>query len=183
MSAYHVMAAHFPIAIWMTTFLFIVLRSFSLPGRGDKLQYAISLLLFIGVLAGLATYSLGWMVWSWEALTYSPLARNHILMASWSLAYWTLLWVLHWRLGEHLWHGMQRWTMLMLSMVGISLLSVTGTLGGSLTGNPSGLPDILASLGWDTNSTFYLPPVMIGVTIASGGVILAMAWLGQRSKA
>ena len=181
MSAYHAMAAHFPIAIWMTVFLFIVLRSFT-SKRAQQLEFAITLLLALGALAGLLTYLLGWAVWSIDALLYSPLARNHILMATWTLAYWCVLWLLYWRIGERIWQGLERWSMLLLSIIGITLLSITGTLGGSLAGNPSGLPRLLAVLGWNTNSTFYLPSAMVIFTLISAGLLLLLGWYANRQK-
>ena len=56
---YHILAAHFPVALWMTAYLFILIRSFSDSEFAVRLQKAIWPLAALGTIAGFVTYGLG----------------------------------------------------------------------------------------------------------------------------
>ena len=179
MGIYHLLVVVFPIAFWDTAFLFILVRALSDGALARRLEKAITPLIFLGVLAGAVAYVLGLLVWPYSALTASPLGRNHMLMATWTLGYWTVLCVLAWRLGEALWAGVRRWIMFGLSAVGVGLLTITGTLGGSVAGNPSGISDLVRLLGWEVYTTFYVPDVTLGLSVVASIVLVGLGLWGR----
>ena len=183
MGVYHLLVVVFPIALWDTAFLFILIRALSEGELARRLEKGITPLIFLGVVAGAVAYVLGLLVWPYSALTSSPLGRNHMLMATWTLAYWTVLCVLAWRLGAELWSGTRRWIMLSLSAVGVGLLTITGTLGGSLAAKPSGISDLVRLLGWEVYTTFYVPDITLWLLLAASVILLALGVWGSRRHA
>ncbi len=184
MGAYHLLVVFFPIALWDTAFLFILIRAFSDGALATRLGKAVMPLIFLGVLAGAVAYLLGLMVWPYSALTNTPLGRNHMLMATWTLGYWTVLCVLAWRLGDDLWVGAKRWIMLGLAAIGVGALTITGTLGGSLAGNPTGISDLVRLMGWEVYTTFYVPNLVLWLLVAVSLAMLALgAWAYRRQEA
>jgi hypothetical protein len=183
MSAYHVMLAHFPIALWTTAALIIVYRAFSDAGLAQSADRVLAPLLLIGAVSGAATLGAGLLVWPIEAVTSSPLARNHVLLASWALAYWTLVWLIRWLGGEQVWQGLWRWTMLGLAALGMGLQTITGTLGGYLAGNPSAVSEVLRRLGWEVFTTFYLPDWLLGALLAVSLALVALGLAGRQAAA
>ena len=174
MGVYHLLIVIFPIALWETAFLFALVRALSSGRMATKLGNAIAPLLFLGVLGGVAAYILGFLIWPYSALITSPLGRNHLLMASWTLAYWIVLWLVAWRLGERLWVGGIRWVALALGALGVGLLTITGTLGGSLAGNPSGVSDLVRALGWEVYTTFYVPDFTLWMMLGASVILLVL---------
>jgi hypothetical protein len=175
--------SHFPVALWITATLIIVIRAFSAGLLARNLGRALVPLLFLGALAGIVTYALGLLVWPFEALTASPLGRNHMLTATWTLGYWLLLLFITWRVGELVWEGPSRWVMLGLGILGSGLLAVTGALGGHLIGNPTMVSNILRLLGWEVYTTFYLPTSMLGVIGVAALVLVGIAVASRRVRA
>lgn len=182
MSAYHVMLVHFPIALWTTAFLLILARSLSGAPLVRAAEGALTPLLALGALSGAAAFAAGLLVWPMEAVASSPLARNHLLLAAWSLAYWTLLWLVRWRAGERVWEGVSRWIMLVLAALGVGLQTLTGTIGGYLAGNPSAVSDIVRRLGWEVFTTFYLPTWMLVVVVGGAVVLAGFGFAGRRAS-
>lgn len=183
MNAYHIMLVHFPIALWSTAALIVLLRALSdgtLARSADRVLAP--LLLFAAVLGALG-FVAGLLVWPIEAVVNSPLARNHLLMGAWSLAFWALLGMLRWLGGEQVWHGLWRWSMLGLAGLGMALQTVTGTLGGYLAGNPSAVSEVLRLLGWEVFTTFYLPWWMLAVLGLAAVALVALGASGRRSPA
>lgn len=180
MSAYHVMLVHFPIALWTTAFLIILARALSDAPAVRAAEGALTPLLAFGALTGAAAFAAGLLVWPMEAVASSPLARNHLLLAAWSLAYWTLLWIVRWRAGERAWVGLSRWVMLGLAALGVGLQTMTGTLGGYLAGNPSMVSEIVRRLGWEVFTTFYLPDWVLGVLVLAALVLAGLGIAGRR---
>lgn len=183
MGPYHVMLVHFPIALWTTAALIILLRTFSDGTLARAADGALTLLLFLGAVTGALAFAVGLMVWPTEAATSSPLARNHMLLAGWSLAYWIVLWIVRWRGGEHVWQGLWKWVMLGLAGLGIGLQTITGTLGGYLVGNPSAVSEIVRRLGWEVFTTFYLPNWVLVLLVISVPVMIALGFAGKRVQA
>lgn len=181
MSAYHVMLVHFPIALWTTAALVILMRALSDGTLARAADGGLTLLLFLGAVTGALAFAAGLMVWPMEAVSSSPLARNHVLLASWSLAYWIVLWLLRWRGGERVWHGVWRWLMLGLAGLGIGLQTITGTLGGYLAGNPSAVSEIVRRLGWEVFTTFYLPDWVLALLVISAATLIALGFAGKRA--
>jgi uncharacterized membrane protein len=179
MSAYHVMLVHFPIALWTTAFLLILARALSDAPAVRTAAGALTPLLAVGALTGALAFAAGLLVWPIESAASSPLARNHILLAAWSLAYWTVLWLVRWRAGERVWDGWFRWIMVGLGTLGVGLQTLTGTIGGSLAGNPSGVSDIVRKLGWEVFTTFYLPGWMLGVVVVAALALIAAGILSK----
>ena len=183
MAPYHVMLVHFPIALWTTAALIILLRACSDGTLARAADGALTFLLFLGAVTGILAFGVGLLVWPIEAATSSPLARNHLLLAGWSLAYWIVLWLLRWRGGERVWQGLWRWVMLGLAALGVGLQTITGTLGGYLVGNPSAVSEIVRRLGWEVFTTFYLPNWILVLLVISALVMIAFGLIGNRVRA
>lgn len=179
MGVYHLLLIHFPIALLNVAFAFVVVRVFSTSRLAMRLGDAVVPLVFLGVLSGLAAYALGFTVWPLSALTASPLGRNHLLMATWTIAYWTVMWLLAWRVGDRMWSGGRRWVTLVLGAIGIAPLTVTSTLGGSLAGNPSGVTATVRALGFEVYTTFYVPSTTLWIMFAAALAILALGFWGR----
>jgi hypothetical protein len=179
MSAYHVMLTHFPIALWSTAALIILYRAFSSSPLAQSADRVLAPMIFIGTAVGVLAFAVGLSVWPVEAFTSSPLARNHILLASWALSYWALLGLLRWRAGDAVWQGLWRWVMLGLAGLGMGLQTITGTLGGYLAGNPSAVSEVLRRLGWEVFTTFYLPNWMLGALVVAAIALVVLGFFGR----
>ncbi len=177
MAAYHVVLVHFPIALWMTATLAILWRALSNGPLALAVDRALVPLLSIGLLSGLAALTVGSMAWPWDAISTSPMGRNHMLLAIWTTAYWALMLVTRWIQGEVLWNGPGRWVMAGLAVLGSGLLGVTGTLGGHLAGIYTDLAKVLRALGWEVHRTFYVPGTTLAVLVVASAALLALAWL------
>jgi hypothetical protein len=175
MAAYHIVLVHFPIALWMTATLAILWRAVSDGALAKAIDRALVPLLVVGLLAGLAAYVVGLMVWPWEAISSTPMGRNHMLLATWTVAYWALLLVTRWLKGEAVWEGVMRWVMAGLAVLGSALLGITGTLGGHLAGTYTQVSDALRFFGWEVYTTFYVPMLTLAVI---GVVTLLLIGLG-----
>lgn len=175
MSGYHVVLVHFPIALWMTATLAILWRAISDGPLAKAIDRALVPLLAVGFVAGLAAYAVGLMVWPWETISSTPLGRNHVLLATWTMAYWALLLATRWIQGEAVWQGPMRWVMAGLAVLGSALLGVTGTLGGHLVGIYTDVSEVLRLFGWEVYTTFYLPMLTLA---AIGMVTLLLIGLG-----
>lgn len=179
MEAYHHMLVHFPLALWTTGAIIILMRTLSAGAYARALDRVLAPVLWLGILIGIAAYVSGFLVWNLEAAIYTPMGRNHILAASWTLGYWALVATVRQSLGESVWDGGSRWLMLLLGALGAALLAVTGTLGGHLTGSATALSELLRALGWEVYTTFYMPGWMIIVTVI---VALVLAGLGVMTR-
>jgi hypothetical protein len=174
MAAYHVVLVHFPIALWMTATLVILWRAVSDGPLARTVDRALVPLLTLGLISGVLAYAVGLMVWPWETISSTPLGRNHVLVATWTVAYWTLLLATRWLQGEAVWDGIMRWVMAGLALLGSALLGITGTLGGHLVGIYTDVADFLRFLGWEVYTTFYVPTYTLAVI---GTVTLLMIGL------
>jgi hypothetical protein len=183
MAAYHVVLVHFPIALWMTATLAILLRAVSDGPLAKAVDRALVPLLAVGLAAGAAAYLVGLFVWPWEAVSSTPLGRNHMLLATWTVAYWTLILVTRWIQGEAVWQGVTRWVMAGLAVLGSVLLGITGTLGGHLVGIYTEVADALRLLGWEVYTTFYLPGWTLTVLAVSIVLLLVLGIFGARRAA
>lgn len=180
MAAYHHLLVHFPIALWTTAMLVILLRALSEGAVAQAGGKVLTPLLALGVVSGLVAYVVGLFVFPLEALTASPLGRNHLTAATWSLAYWSLILLTSWRLGEQVWEGSRRWIMLGLGVLGGALLTVTGALGGHLSGSPSAVSQIFRLLGWEVYTTFYVPDFMLLLLLVSAVTMAGMGLAGRK---
>jgi hypothetical protein len=174
-AAYHAVLVHFPIALWMTATLAILWRACSDGALAKAVDRALVPLLTIAFISGVVAFAIGLMVWPWETISATPLGRNHVLLASWTVAYWALLLAMRWLRGEAVWRGTSRWIMAGLAFLGSFLLGVTGTLGGHLVGIYTELSSALRLLGWEVFTTFYLPNVTLTVL---GVITLLLIGLG-----
>ncbi len=180
---YHILVVHFPIALWLTAALFIFYRVFSDSELAVRLQKAVWPLLLLGSLSGFVAYGLGLAIYPISAITESPLGRNHIMLATWTLSYWTVMGLLGYRYRRHLFEGAQRWVTFLLTLIGATVVTITGTLGGSLTGTPSLVTKSLGKLGWEVYMTFYLPTWMLVVFGVGAVVVVALGIIGRRERA
>ncbi|HRD75784.1 MAG TPA: hypothetical protein PK264_07595 [Hyphomicrobiaceae bacterium] len=182
MAAYHVVLVHFPIALWMTATLAILWRAVSRGPVALAIDRALVPLLTVGLISGLLAITVGRFAWSWEAISTSPMGRNHMLLAVWTTAYWALMLVTRVVQGEAIWDGPGRWIMAALALLGSGLLGVTGTLGGHLSGIYTDLAKVLRMLGWEVHRTFYVPNMTIGIIAAAALALLVIASLGSSGK-
>jgi hypothetical protein len=137
------------------------------------------LLAGLGVASGIACLRRGLFHLLADAAGASPLIRNHILGGSWSIAYWSVFGITAWRLGESAWHGMNNWLMLALAGLGTLFITITGTIGGHIAGNPTSVSMMLELLGWDVHDTFFVPNPML-IAIVVGAVLLPLiAWFAR----
>ena len=180
MAPYHVVLIHFPIALWMTAALAFVFCAVSSGPLAKAIDRALVPILAVGLVAGVAAYGVGLLVWPWETISSTPLGRNHVLLATWTLAFWALLLVTRWYRGEAVREGPTRWIMAALAVLGSILLGITGTLGGHLVGIYTEVSQALRFLGWEVYTTFYVPTftvIAIGIAIL---VLIAIGVLGSR---
>jgi len=175
MAAYHVVLVHFPIALWMTATLAILWRAVSDGPLAMAIDRALVPLLALGLISGVAAYLVGTQVWPWETITSTPLGRNHMLLASWTVAYWAVILAIRWLKGEAVWQGVTRWTMAALAILGAALLGITGTLGGHLVGIYTDVAGMLRALGWEVYTTFYVPTTTLWII---GAAIIVLVGLG-----
>lgn len=183
MGAYHAVLVHFPIALLMTATLAILVRAVFDTPLTRAIDRALVPLLAIGVLAGAVAFVVGLLVWPWEAISSSPLGRNHVLLAAWTLSYWVLLLATRWIGGEAIWEGMRRWVMAGLAILGSALLGITGTLGGHLVGIYTEVSEVLRLLGWEVYTTYYVPDYTLVVIVIAAIVLAAMGFWGSRRAA
>ena len=179
MGPYHAMMAHFPVALWITASLVVVVRAVSDGDLARALDRVLVPILVLAVVTGVITYVLGLLIWPPETLQTTPLGRNHMMAATWSVFYWAALLVLRWQAGEQAWEGAtNRLIMLGLGALGGGLLMITGTIGGHLHGAPSFLTAVLREVGWEVYATFYVPTWVLWVLAA---VVVAMPLLALGS--
>jgi uncharacterized membrane protein len=181
MAAYHHLLVHFPIALWTTAALMILWRALSDAALAQAAGRLLTPLLALSVVTGFIAYFVGLSVFPFDTITSSPLGRNHLMASSWSLAYWTLLLVTSWRLGEKVWEGTRRWIMLGLGALGGILLAVTGTLGGHLSGSPSAVSQLFRLLGWEVYTTFYVPDFMLALLVIAAAAMASFGLNGRRA--
>ena len=183
MAAYHVVLIHFPIALWMTATLAILWRAISDGPLAQAIDRALVPLLTLGLISGVAAFLVGTQVWPWETITSTPLGRNHVLLAAWTVAYWAVLLALRWLKGEAVWQGFSRWVMAALAVLGAALLGITGTLGGHLVGIYTDVSAVLRLLGWEVYTTFYVPTTTLWLTAAAVVVLVGLGVWGYRQAA
>jgi len=179
MAAYHTVLVHFPIALFMTATLAILLRAVSDGPLAMAVDRALVPLMAVGLVSGVTAYGVGLLVWPWEAISST---RNHMLLATWTLAYWALMLATRWTHGEVVWDSVGRWIMAGLAILGSILLAITGTLGGHLVGIYSEVSEALRLLGWEVYTTYYVPNVTLAAIVIASGVLAAIGILGRRQQ-
>lgn len=179
MGPYHAIMVHFPVALWTVASGIVIFRALSDSDLARALDRVLVPLLAIGVGTGVVAYVLGQLVMPPETLQTTPLGRNHMMGATWTLTCWTAVLFLRWRVGDRAWGSpIRRLVMLVLGLLGAGLLAITGTLGGHLHGAPAYLSEILRMLGWDVYTTFYVPGWVLAVLAA---VIITMPLVARRA--
>jgi hypothetical protein len=179
MAAYHVVLVHFPIALWMVASLAIVIRALNSGPVGLAMDRALPVFLILGVILGAAAYTVGLLVWPWATLSSTPMGRNHMLLASWSLAYYALLAVIHYLHGAAIWTDLSRWVMVAVAGIGVVLVGITGTLGGHLVGIYTEVGEVLRLLGWEIYSTYYVPNLTLIIIAVVAVVLVALGFMGR----
>jgi hypothetical protein len=164
---------HFPVALWIVASAIVIFRALSASPLALAFDRVLMPFLVLGVATGLIAYTLGQLVWPPDTLQSTPLGRNHMMTATWSLTCWSVVLFLRWRGGERVWDGRANClVMLILGALGGLLLAATGTLGGHLHGAPAYLSELVRMLiGWDVYETHYIPNWALGVLAV---VIVAM---------
>ena len=182
MAAYHAVLVHFPIALLMTATLAILLRAVSDGALARAVDRALVPLLAVGLLSGVVAFVVGFLVWPWEAISSTPLGRNHMLLATWTLAYWALVLATRWIQGEAVWEGATRWVMAGLAILGSGLLGITGTLGGHLVGIYTEVSEALRFFGWEVYTTFYVPNLTLAAILIAAIVLAAIGIWGSKRQ-
>ena len=182
MAAWHAVMIHFPVALWLASALLILLRVVTDGPVGQAADRALPVFLSLGFVFGVVAWLLGTQVWQWDAISSTPMGRNHMLTATWSLAYFTLLMITRLMQGDALWHGMARWVMLALSGLGVVLVGITGTLGGHLVGNYTQVGEVLRLLGWEIYTTYYVPTLTIALLVVLGVVMAGLGLMTGRKN-
>ncbi|HEX7375037.1 MAG TPA: DUF2231 domain-containing protein [Steroidobacteraceae bacterium] len=186
MGPYHAIMVHFPVALWAVASGVIVFRWLSDGPLAQAFDRVLVALLTIGVGTGLVAYVLGLLVWPPETLQATPLGRNHMMAATWTLTDWAAVLFVRWRAGDRAWSdGSTRMIIVGLGLLGAGLLAITGTLGGHLHGAPAFLSDVLRQLGWEVYQTVYLPTwmlVVLAVLIIAMPVIAMLARRGHAAR-
>lgn len=181
MAPYHHMMAHFPIALMSLTFMLILLRIFTSSEAVRKLEANFLIYgLGIGIVGGVAAMVTGLLIWPAEAPLTATMGRNKILMASWTIAVWTMVLALLWYVGNRIWEGTGRYLMLGLGAFGLILAATTGTLGGHLLGSPSRLSGVLNQFGWNIYQTYFAPSWVIVILVVVGITGIALGLLAGR---
>ena len=88
MGPYHAIMVHFPVALWTVASGIIIFRALSDGPLARAFDRVLVPLLLTGVVPGWSPTLLGLLVWPPETLQATPLGRNHMMAASWSLCYW-----------------------------------------------------------------------------------------------
>ncbi len=180
MAATHHMLIHFPLAFWALATLMILYGAVMTGRLAELCRAALLPVLVLSLLGALAGIVSGFLIWPLEANLHSPLARNHILMAFWSLGIFTMLTVLVWRAGEAAFDGARRWALVILALVGGLFFATAGTLGGHLLGSSTAFSQIIDLLGWEVYTTFYSPLWVIAVMVIIGLALGALGIMSQR---
>ena len=184
MGPYHAIMVHFPVALWTVASGIIFFRALSDGPLARAFDRVLVSLLVLGVATGAVSYVLGLLVWPPDTLQATPLGRNHMIAASWSLCSWSAVLFLRWRVGERVWEGVvNRLVMVGLGALGASQLAATGTLGGHLHGAPAYLSELMRPFGWDVYHTFYTPTWVLVVLAVVIVVMPALALLATRGRA
>ncbi len=186
MGPYHAIMVHFPVALWTVASGILFFRAFSDGPLARAFDRVLVPLLVIGVVTGVVSYALGLLVWSPDTLQATPLGRNHMIAASWSLCSWVAVLFLRWRVGEMVWEGrVNRLIMVGLGALGASQLAATGTLGGHLHGAPAYLSELMRVFGWDVYHTFYSPTwvlLVLAVVIVAMPVLAIVTTRGRAAR-
>lgn len=158
MGPYHAIMVHFPVALWTVATGIMLFRAYSDGPAARALDRVLPVLLGLGMLTGVAAYVLGLLVWAPETLQKTPLGRNHMLGATWTLGCWMAVLYLRWRAGESIWSTRAgRAVMVVAGLLGAGLVSLTGTVGGHLHGAPAYLSELLKYVRLDVYETYYAP--------------------------
>jgi hypothetical protein len=88
---------------------------------------------------------------------------------------------LGYRYRRFLFVGAQRWTTFALATIGAAVVTITGTLGGSLAGTPSLVTKSLGLIGWNVYMTFYLPNWMLLFYVGGAVLLIAIGFYGRRN--
>ncbi len=182
MGPFHSVLVHFPIALWMTATLAILLRAFSSGPMAKAVDRALVPLLVVALLAGVIAFTVGLLVWPWETIPSTPMGRNHVLAACWTIAYWAAVLYVRWRRGEAVWQGITRWAMAGLALLGSAMLGITGTLGGHLVGSFTNVSDALRVLGWEVYTTYYVPDLTLVALGLITVLLLALGFAARRNR-
>jgi hypothetical protein len=118
---------------------------------------------------------------TYSSWTGSPLARNHVPLASWPLGYRGIVWLIDRRAGGTVWESHARWFMLGLGMLGVFLLIATGALGGHLAGRPTAVSHLFARAGREVFTTFQVPTATLAVILLAACALFAIAMISRRA--
>ncbi|WP_375055353.1 DUF2231 domain-containing protein [Zobellella sp. DQSA1] len=170
MTGMHHMLVHFPLALWALAALMVLVGVCTRGAWGQISRSGLPAVLILAWLGALAAIVTGLLVWPTAANLSSPLTRNHLLMALWATALWTVITLLVWRGGARAFSGGRGAVLLILALAGSGLFTLTGTLGGHLAGAPTPMSQLLERLGWSVYGTFYLPYWALLLLVLLGGI-------------
>ncbi len=181
MSGIHHMLVHFPLGFWALATLMILVGSVFNGRLAEISREALLPVLVLSLLAAAIAIASGFLVWPVEAALSSPLTRNHILTALWSLGVFVMLTVLVWRARNSAFDGARRWVLVVLAITGMSIFATTGTIGGHLVGATTQFSEVLKLLGWNVYNTFFVPTWVVATLVLIGLICAAAGLMNQRS--
>ncbi len=156
---------------------------------GDRYQrlgdYADSTALF-GAAVGLPMIALaiitGFQQWPLEAFLNSVIARNKIFTAIVAFGFWAAFLLVRLAAGRRLWVSKPlALYALAMGLGGFAYLVFTASIGGDLSGKPSGFEQ-LARTFVETRRTFLLPAAASVLLIAVGVALPLMAFFWSKKK-
>jgi hypothetical protein len=183
MGPYHAIMVHFPVAFWTVAALTVIFRALSDRPLARAFDRVLVATLVMGVCAGVVAYTLGQFVWPPATLQATPLGRNHMMGATWTLTSWSAVLFLRWRCGERVWESRaSRAAMLALGGLGVLQLMVTGTIGGHLHGAPAYVGEILRMLGLDLYRTGFVPNWVLAALVMATVAMPVLAFASTRGR-
>lgn len=122
----------------------------------------------------------GLMLRPMEAFLNSPITKNKILTSMITLVCWSAYLALRLRCGPTLWRrGLSAHFAYVAALAGFLFLITTNSIGGDISGIPSGYEQIAQSFGFRTRHALYFPTAVnvllwiVGVAALVGGVLIA----------
>ena len=180
MNGTHAMLSHFPVGFWALATLMILVGSFMNGRLADISRAALLPVLVLSLLGGIAAIVIGLIVWPMAANLASPLTRNHMLMAFWSLGIYSMITVLVWQAGASAFDGARCWALVILALTGGLMFSAAGTLGGHLAGASTAFSEVLGLMGWEVYTTFYSPLWVVAIMVLIGLALGALGIMNRR---
>lgn len=134
----------------------------------------------IGTVVLLMAIASGFALRPMEAFLNSPITKNKILTSYLTVVCWAAFLALRLRSGPSLWQrGFSAHFAYVAALAGFVFLVTTNSIGGDISGIPSGYEQFAQSLGFRTRHALYFPTAvnvllwLAGVSALVGGILIA----------